>query len=33
MACGNGHDEGLVEAVQFLGGPAVGDVKVFVHPQ
>ena len=31
MAGSDGHDKRLVQAVEFLAGPAVGDVKVLVH--
>ena len=31
VARSDSNDEGLVQAVQFLAGPAVGNVEVFVH--
>src|SRR5579859_2951225 len=31
VAGGDGHNQGLVHAVQLLSGPAVGGVKVLVH--
>ena len=31
MACGHSNNQGLIQAVQFMAGPAVGGVKVVVH--
>src|SRR5438270_3389711 len=31
MPGGDGHDQGLVNTMQLLPGPAVGSVKVVVH--
>jgi hypothetical protein len=31
VPCRNGDDQGLVNTMEFLSGPAVGGVKVLVH--